>query len=158
MFRFKRSWAIGTALGLIMGVGLSPVAVGEGAAAAQGIPPIRVDLGTLGGRNSQATAVSHAGNCRIVRYGRDAATHAFVYTLPFGPMRDLGTLGYENSAAAAVNGKFVVGILNNESGVESHAFAYMLPRGPMIDLGTLGGTYRSSNRGQQQRRCCRRID
>src|SRR5665647_312584 len=62
-----------------------------------------VDLGTLGGNSSVATAINGSGVVvGTSRLPGSEVTHAFLYS--GGRMRDLGTLpGKENSAAAAVN-------------------------------------------------------
>lgn len=61
------------------------------------------DLGTLGGTNSDATAINDAG--QIVGKSDlpgDSITHAFLWT-PGGTMQDLGAIGDQSSAATAVN-------------------------------------------------------
>jgi probable HAF family extracellular repeat protein len=104
--------------------------------------PAMVDLGTLGGSNSAATAVrAHV----VVGFSYTAGNeeHAFAYDLasPSPTMRDLGTLGGTSSHAAPVSGSVVVvGSSTTAGGIESHAFAYDLsaPQRAMRDLGRLG--------------------
>jgi len=63
---------------------------------------VAVDLGTLGGRESQAVAVNDRG--QMVGWSRtaDDKTHAFLWTESRG-MIDLGTLGGGRSQAKDVN-------------------------------------------------------
>jgi probable HAF family extracellular repeat protein len=112
------------------------------------------DVGTLGGRYSQATAVS--GNI-IVGNADTAAgqTHAFAYDLGAASpkMIDLGTLpGSGSSSAVAVSANIVVGNTAQTAAcgqrgqpgcVLGHAFVYDLAAASpkMRDLGTLGGSY-----------------
>jgi probable HAF family extracellular repeat protein len=81
------------------------------------------DLGTLGGTNSEATAISDTG--QIVGFSLvsgDAAEHAFRRV--GGSLEDLGTLGGTNSRALAVNGAGrVVGYSDVATG-GTHAFLY----------------------------------
>ena len=99
-----------------------------------------LDLGTLGGTNSQAYGV----NCDGVVVGSsgtadDATTDAFVWDPEFG-MQDLGTLGGSIAQAAAINcSGQVVGFSSLPDDLETHAFLYT--NGSMKDLGTLGGGY-----------------
>jgi len=97
------------------------------------------DLGTLGGRNSTATAVN--GNGQVVGYS-DATndpippTHAFFWSQSTG-MLDLGTLGGMHSSAYDINDAGqVVGTASTTFG--SHAFLWS-PTAGMLDLGSLYG-------------------
>jgi probable HAF family extracellular repeat protein len=99
------------------------------------------DLGTLGGRQSQAYAVSADGSV-VVGYAYNASQwRAFRWTAA-GGMQDLGTLGGTESKAYAVsaNGSVVVGYSPNASNRER---AFRWTAGGMQDLGTLPG-YESS--------------
>lgn len=92
-----------------------------------------VDLGTLGGRGSAATAVNDAG--QVVGHAdlADGATHAFSWTHETGIV-DLGTLGGAASAASAVNPSGqVVGESALADGA-THAFSWT-QAGGLVDLG-----------------------
>lgn len=106
----------------------------------------RLDLGTLGGKKSWATALD---GTLVVGHSETASipisSHAFAYDLAAAEphMIDLGTLdnptlSYVNSKALAVDGTLVVGWASVGNG--RHAFAYDLAAAEpeMIDLGTLG--------------------
>jgi len=98
-----------------------------------------IDLGTLGGANSQALAVNNHGQVvgtSDVRPGSEDS-HAFLWA--DGRMRDLGTFGGPISAALDINDHGqVVGAADTASFV-GHAFLWA--HGRMRDLGTLGGTF-----------------
>jgi probable HAF family extracellular repeat protein len=98
-----------------------------------------VDLGSLGGSNtnSVATAVNSSGV--IVGYSYTAGGTAFhAFAEINGTMKDLGTLGGTNSSALAINNAgTIVGWSDTATG-SYHAFRYT--NGKMSDLGTLGGT------------------
>ena len=99
------------------------------------------DLGTLGGRGSQAVAINERG--QIVGESETASgeTHAFLWQ--HGTMTDLGTLGGSFSSAVAINehGQ-VVGGSSTTTLDEFHAFLWQ--HGTMTDLGTLGGSFSSA--------------
>jgi probable HAF family extracellular repeat protein len=107
-----------------------------------------IDLGTLGGESSCASALNASG--QIVGWSCVVAgtQHAFLYS--DSTMRDLGTFGGASSHAYDINccGQ-VVGDSNTADG-STHAFLYS--GGTMNDLGTLGGAnsfaYAINNRGQ----------
>ncbi len=108
-------------------------------------PAMRMlDIGTLGGPYSQATAINDAnyatGNASIAH--AIGARHAFLYPVwpgygPQKPMRDLGTLGGVSSYGTAINmTNHVVGysMLNTNSDAV-HAFLFRGEK--LIDLGSL---------------------
>jgi probable HAF family extracellular repeat protein len=113
-----------------------------------------IDLGTLGGTDSQARGISAEGKVVGFASTADGAMHAFLWTPggTSGPasnpqMQDLGTLPDQASSGAfAVNSAGqVTGFVNFVSGAE-HAFLWTPggTAGPatnpqMEDLGTLGG-------------------
>ena len=95
------------------------------------------DLGTLGGNESEATALNRlaqiAGHSRI---GGAVAKHAFFIAEP-GRMLDLGTLGGATSIAHDVNDRGeVVGLAETTAG-QPRAFLWTATDG-MRDLGALG--------------------
>jgi probable HAF family extracellular repeat protein len=104
------------------------------------------DLGTLGGRWSEAWGVSADGSV-VVGSAQNAAGQwrAFRWTAA-GGMQDLGTLGGDSSWARGVSadGSVVVGRAANAAG-QWRAFRWTAAGG-MEDLGTLGG-YWSEARG-----------
>jgi probable HAF family extracellular repeat protein len=102
-----------------------------------------IDLGTLGGERSIATAVNDFGQAAGDSNTATGASHAFRYSN--GVLRDLGTLGGPSTEANAINNPgVVVGSSNVDAeGVVAHA--YMTCNcGELLDLGTLpGGTTRT---------------
>jgi probable HAF family extracellular repeat protein len=111
------------------------------------------DLGTLGGKESEAHDVNDRGQVVGWSYPKKGAHHAFLWQ--DGKMRDLGTLGGEESEASDLNDRGqVVGHAEtakkeNSDQIE-HAFLWQ--DGRMRDLGTLGGEESGAsdinNRGQ----------
>jgi probable HAF family extracellular repeat protein len=97
-----------------------------------------LDLGTLYGGGSAATAINNAGD--VVGYCGSAdntGNRGFLYS--GGSMVDVGTLAGNNTAAFGVN-RFadVIGHSANADNTADRAFLYSA--GNISDLGTLGGT------------------
>ena len=105
-----------------------------------------IDLGTLGGLESGATAISSDG--KVVGYSQDAngRGRVFLWTPDqpngtIGTMIDLGTLGGNEVWATDVNAAGqVVGGSTLPGEREGHAFVWTQATG-MVDLGTRGGGY-----------------
>jgi probable HAF family extracellular repeat protein len=96
-----------------------------------------IDLGTLGGTNSQGNGINDAGQVTGVATTTQGASHAFLYT--GGTMMDIGTFGGGYSLGRAINrvGQ-VTGEANTAGDAQQHAFLYT--GGAMTDLGAIGGT------------------
>ncbi len=96
-----------------------------------------VDLGTLGGSDSDAIALSPSGE--VVGYSQTSAgnDHAFAWTTA-GGMTDLGTLGGRASYPVGVTADGEVVGNSQTSAGNNHAFAWTASGG-ITDLGTLGG-------------------
>lgn len=96
-----------------------------------------IDLGTLGGSESEALAVNGPG--QIAGHSRirgQVAKHAFFIPEP-GTMLDLGSLGGATSVAHDVNDRGeVVGLAETGAG-QAHAFLWTA-QGGMRDLASLG--------------------
>jgi probable HAF family extracellular repeat protein len=92
-----------------------------------------IDLGTLGGLNSEATAINKAG--LIVGNSQIASGYVHAFLFSNNVMTDLGTLGGPNSYAIAINDSDqIVGNSDLADGT-SHAFLYVA--GVMTDLGAV---------------------
>jgi probable HAF family extracellular repeat protein len=99
------------------------------------------DLGTLGGRHSEAVAINGSGQVvgaadTKLLHGAAAISHAFLWQ--DGRMVDLGTLGEGDSRAAAINERGqVVGSSDTKRCQRDHAFLW--ENGKMRDLGSHQG-------------------
>jgi probable HAF family extracellular repeat protein len=97
-------------------------------------------LGTLGGRDAEATAVNNLGQAvGNSSLPGNTVFHAFLWTQS-GGMQDLGTLkgSYTSATAINQNGQ-VVGFSCVGNFLPEHAFLWTQATG-MQDLGTLGGS------------------
>jgi probable HAF family extracellular repeat protein len=100
---------------------------------------VAVDLGTLGGHASEATAVNPAGQVAGFSETTDGAVHAFLLTR--GVMVDLGTLEGRLSFARGINpaGQVVGNSSTNDPRTDGCCHAFLWDKGVMTFLGTLGG-------------------
>jgi probable HAF family extracellular repeat protein len=103
-----------------------------------------VDLGTLGGATSIATALSSDGTTivGVSDASGQGGAHAFRWTAASG-MIDLGTLGGGSQSRAtgvSADGSVVIGYSYLEDSYTIRAFCWTALAG-MVDLGTLGGYY-----------------
>jgi len=95
-----------------------------------------VDIGTLGGLNSEAYGINNAGQMVGISELKDPnIIHGFLYS--DGVMKDLGTLGGDYSVAFNVNAAgHVAGYSTLKDQAAGHAFLYA--NGSMKDMGSLG--------------------
>jgi probable HAF family extracellular repeat protein len=122
---------------------LAPATLAGGSdAAVSAFPPL--DMGTLGGDSSAATAINDSG--QVVGWSRIAPNnptyHAFLWT-PADRMIDLGSFGGNSYAVSVNEAGNVAGWSETAAGVE-HAFFWSAATG-MVDLGTLGVDSRAAN-------------
>jgi probable HAF family extracellular repeat protein len=97
-----------------------------------------IDLGTLGGRNSRATAINNSKTIVGSSDTQDGTQHAFLFQ--DGQLGDLGSVVGINSSAYAIND---AGQVAGSAG--SNAFLYS--QGVVTDLGS-GAAYAINNNGQ----------
>ena len=94
------------------------------------------DLGTLGGRCSQALAINDAGD--VVGWAHDSADQQRAFLYKNGTMTDLGTLGGSYAYAQAINEDGVItGYSYTANNAQLRAFKYA--NGVMTDLGVITG-------------------
>jgi len=103
------------------------------------------DLGTLGGRDSQAFGINAAGQVVGGSLRADGSRHAFLFTTgknTVGKMADLGTLpGGKFSLAYAISDAGAVVGISETAHAEVHACLWQ--SGRVTDLGTLPGGHTS---------------
>ncbi len=91
------------------------------------------DLGTLGGRSSEAGAISGRGDIVGTSFTASGTEHAFLFS--HGVMMDLGTLGGDRSQAAAINAD---GTIVGSAETPTHRnVAFVYSGGVMRELDTL---------------------
>jgi probable HAF family extracellular repeat protein len=111
-----------------------------------------LDLGTLGGTYSNASAVNSSGQVVGMAYTAAGAGYSHAFLWQNGAMTDLGTLGGAFSSAGDINdaGQIVGSSRTTADPTASHAFLWTPTiangtSGSMIDLGTLGGASSSAS-------------
>jgi len=107
-----------------------------------------IDIGTLGGPDSQAFAIDNAGDIVGTSIDKSGNLHAFVYT--HGRIHDLGTLpgGSFSTANAIANTNLIVGQADDST---QHEHAVIWENGKIRDLGILPGGTRSRAIGLNDR-------
>lgn len=109
-----------------------------------------VDLGTLGGRQSNGLDINASGQVTGWSDRGLGVVRPFLYT-PGSGMTDLGALGGVSGSGNALNDAGQVTGWAHTAGFDGHAFLYT-PGSGMTDLGTLGGQesegYAINNSGQ----------
>jgi probable HAF family extracellular repeat protein len=109
----------------------------SGRAAAAGLPFVAVDLGTLGGTSSVATAINGLGQVAGISTTAGGAVHAFVWD-PLNGMQDVGSLGGRVLEVSGIsNGGQVVGSGFTASNVLD-AFSWT-PAGGLVDIPSPAG-------------------
>jgi probable HAF family extracellular repeat protein len=100
-----------------------------------------LDLGTLGGTDSEGADINDSGQVTGDSYtARDATYHAFIWRNDGTPMQDLGTLGGTRSNGVAVDASGqVTGWASNAKETQFHPFIWKNDGTKMQDLGTFGG-------------------
>jgi len=93
---------------------------------------VTIDLGTLGGLESEALAINGAGDAVGWAHDEFGDFHAVIWPAA-GGIQDLGTLGGDLSAALAINDAGVVAGTAQTASGEMHAFLWSAGVG-MIDL------------------------
>jgi probable HAF family extracellular repeat protein len=100
-----------------------------------------IDLGTLGGNQSQATAINNLG--QVTGTAKDAAGTEWVFLWERGAMRNLNVADFPTSTRLNNFGQITV---NKYVPPGDYAHAFLWDRGTLTDLGNLGGKrYVSAN-------------
>jgi len=102
-----------------------------------------VELGTLGGKESQAWRINAKGVVVGSASRRDGKWRAYTYSRANG-MQELDTLGGDNGHGSAINDEGAVVGYADLANDEWHAFLYQ-PGQAVKDLGTLGGKISYAN-------------
>ncbi|MDL2354255.1 MAG: PEP-CTERM sorting domain-containing protein [Pseudomonadota bacterium] len=100
---------------------------------------VTIDLGTIGGNYSEATAINKTGQVAGNSKTMGGQTHAFRSNGSANQMTDLGTLGGASSGAAAINDSGQV--VGSAKTIGGQTRAFLASANQMTDLGALGGTF-----------------
>lgn len=142
--RFRALASAGALVLLALGTGPALAAApGPAAAPARTLQYQVVDLGTLGGSNSSASAIDGDTVVGTSNTTGNTTTHAFTYDLRTRALTDLGGL-LGSSGATGVSGGVVLGTTSSPDHSVTHGFAYDLRTHRTTDLGTLGGSFSSA--------------